>query len=38
MVSIAGNFEQAKLDRLVARYFGKGRGGKGGPRQRASSS
>lgn len=25
VVSIAGNFEQAKLDRLVARYFGKGR-------------
>jgi len=24
VVSIAGNFEQAKLDRLVARYFGKG--------------
>ena len=25
VVSIAGNFEQAKLDRLVVRYFGKGR-------------
>jgi predicted Zn-dependent peptidase len=25
VVSIAGNFEQAKLDLLVARYFGKGR-------------
>ena len=25
VVSIAGNFEQAKLDGLVARYFGKGR-------------
>ena len=24
VISIAGNFEQAKLDRLVARYFGKG--------------
>ena len=24
VVSIAGNFEQAKLDRFVARYFGKG--------------
>jgi len=28
VVSIAGNFEQAKLDRLVARYFGKGRAAK----------
>jgi predicted Zn-dependent peptidase len=26
VVSIAGDFEQAMLDRLVARYFGKGRG------------
>ena len=25
VVSIAGNFEQAQLDRLVERYFGKGR-------------
>lgn len=25
VVSIAGNFEQAELDRLVAKYFGKGR-------------
>ena len=25
VVSIAGNFEQAKLDPMVARYFGKGR-------------
>jgi predicted Zn-dependent peptidase len=25
VVSIAGNFEQAKLDSMVARYFGKGR-------------
>src|SRR5438309_10328504 len=25
VVSIAGNFEQTKLARLVARYFGKGR-------------
>src|SRR5512141_775115 len=25
VVSIAGNFEQAKLDWLVAQYFGKGR-------------
>jgi predicted Zn-dependent peptidase len=25
VISIAGNFEQAKLDRLVARYFNKGR-------------
>ncbi|MDZ4855990.1 MAG: pitrilysin family protein [Nitrospirota bacterium] len=31
VVSIAGNFEQAKLDRLVARYFGKGRGAKSAP-------
>jgi len=28
VVSIAGNFEQAKLDGLVARYFGKGRAAK----------
>jgi predicted Zn-dependent peptidase len=28
VVSIAGNFEQAKLDLLVARYFGKGRAAK----------
>ena len=28
VVSIAGNFEQTKLDRLVARYFGKGRAAK----------
>jgi predicted Zn-dependent peptidase len=28
VVSIAGNFEQAKLDRLVTRYFGKGHAAK----------
>ena len=28
VVSIAGNFEQAKLDWLIARYFGKGRAAK----------
>ena len=28
VVSIAGNFEQAKLDPMVARYFGKGRAAK----------
>jgi len=28
VVSIAGNFDQAKLDLLVARYFGKGRAAK----------
>jgi predicted Zn-dependent peptidase len=31
VVSIAGNFEQAKLDRMVARYFGKGRAAKATP-------
>jgi predicted Zn-dependent peptidase len=31
VVSIAGNFEQATLDRLVARYFGKGRAVKAAP-------
>ena len=30
VISIAGNFEQAQLDRLVERYFGKGRC-QGGP-------
>jgi predicted Zn-dependent peptidase len=28
VVSIAGNFDQARLDPMVARYFGKGRGAK----------
>ena len=31
VISIAGNFEQAKLDRLVARYFGKGSSAKAVP-------
>jgi predicted Zn-dependent peptidase len=31
VVSIAGNFEQAKLDLLVAKYFGKGRAAKATP-------
>ena len=28
VISIAGNFEQAELDQLVAQYFGKGRAAK----------
>jgi predicted Zn-dependent peptidase len=31
VVSIAGNFEQAKLDSMVTRYFGKGRAAKAAP-------
>ncbi|MCX5724945.1 MAG: pitrilysin family protein [Nitrospirae bacterium] len=31
VLSIAGNFEQAELDRLVAKYFGKGRASKAAP-------
>ena len=31
VISIAGNFEQAKLDRLVTRYFGKGPSAKAVP-------
>jgi predicted Zn-dependent peptidase len=31
VVSIAGNFAQAKLDRLVVRYFGKGRAATAAP-------